>query len=315
MTELANLFFEFLSNKSLYSYLFILTLGLLIGSFLNVVIYRLPIMINNEYIKMIKDMTELPDDIIISKMTEEEQNDYKKSQSMKDMNLSLPRSRCSNCGYNIPIWQNLPVISYLLLKGKCFFCRKSYSSSYLFVELMIGLFFCFSFYKLGASIDFIIITSVTTALIASFFIDLRHKILPDQITLFGVLAALFYNLYSTNAFITPLESFLGMVIGFLVINTFIKLYEKLRNIGTMMGDGDIKLFALCGAWFGLYNLIFIVIMSCLLGVFIFLCFLIFKKKNIKNYELPFGPYIIIIFFAFVYYYNFMESILLNMGFL
>lgn len=300
MAEVFSTFIEFMEAQSVWSYIIILFYGLLVGSFLNVVIYRLPIMMNLEFLEMIKDVTELPDDTITSKMSKEEKKEYDDMMSMKGMSLSFPRSRCGNCGYKIPMWYNIPVISYLMLGGKCKSCKESYSPRYLLVELLIGLFWCASFYLLGATVDFLIITGVATALIASLFIDLEHKLLPDSITFAGMFAGLYYNISSPNAFVTAESAVLGVIVGYLAITGIVKGYEKLRGIGMMMGDGDLKLYAMCGAWVGLYNLTFLILISTIIGLLQFALLLPFVKK-MKEYQLPFGPAIIVTFFAFIYF--------------
>lgn len=300
MFEVFFTFIEFMEDQSVWSYIIILFYGLLVGSFLNVVIYRLPIMMNLEFLEMIKDVTELPDDTITSQMSKEEKKEYDDMMSMKGMSLSFPRSRCGNCGYKIPMWHNIPVISYLILGGKCKSCKESYSPIYILVELLIGLFWCISFYLLGATVDFLIITGVATALIASLFIDLEHKLLPDSITFAGMFAGLYYNISSPNAFVTAESAVLGVIFGYLIITGIVKGYEKLRGIGMMMGDGDLKLYAMCGAWVGLYNLTFLVLISTIIGLLQFAILLPFVKK-MKEYQLPFGPAIIVTFFAFIYF--------------
>jgi len=313
MTEIYSTFIEFMAAKSFFAYAIIIFYGLLIGSFLNVVIYRLPIMMNIDYIQSIKEGTELPDDVLTSKMSESEKKEYYEMQEMKGMSLSVPRSRCGSCGYDIPIWYNIPVISYLMLGGKCKACKQSYSPRYLLVELLIGAVWCFSFHKFGATLDFLLITSVVTGLIASLFIDLEHKLLPDPITFSALFAGLLYNITSENAFVTAEQSILGVIVGFLVISFIVKGYEKLRNIGMMMGDGDLKLYAMCGAWFGLYNLTFLVLISTIIGLLQFLLLLPFVKK-LQKHQLPFGPAILVTFFGFIYFNDCVMNTLKSMGY-
>lgn len=313
MNEIFLTFIELMESQTIISYVIILFYGLLVGSFLNVVIYRLPIMMNLDYIQSIKDGTELPNDVLTSKMSEEEKKEFYAMEKMKGMNLSFPRSRCGNCGYNIPIWFNIPVISYLMLSGKCKSCSQSYSPRYLLVELLVGLFWCFSFYIFGATIDFLIITLVFTGLIASFFIDLEHKLLPDSITFAGLFAGLYFNITSDNAFVTPESSIMGVIFGYLVITAVVKGYEKIRGIGMMMGDGDLKLYAMCGAWIGLYNLTFLVLLSTIIGLIQFAALLPIIK-NMKKFQLPFGPAILITFFIFIYFNDFVLTTLSNLGY-
>ena len=313
MSEIFTTLMSVMESGSLLSYIIILSYGLLIGSFLNVVIYRLPVMMNLDYIQSIKDGTELPDEVLTSKMSIKEKEDYYKMLEMKGMTLSIPRSRCGSCGYKIPVWHNIPVFSYIFLRGKCNSCKQSYSPRYLLIEALIGLVFCFSFYTFGATTDFLLITGVVTALIASFFIDLDHKLLPDSITFSSLFAGLFYNITSTNGFVTAESSIYGAVFGFLIIYSAVKGYEKLRNIGMMMGDGDLKLYAMCGAWFGLYNLTFIIVLSTLIGLLQFVVLTPFVK-NIKEFQLPFGPSILIVFFAFIFFNNYMLGFINYLGF-
>jgi len=300
MQEIFYTFMDILNEKTIVSYSIVLIFGLLIGSFLNVVIYRLPVMMNLEFLESIKDVTSLSDETITSKMSPEEKNEYNTMMSMKGINLSFPRSRCGACNQKIKMWHNIPVISYLMLRGKCSSCSIHYSPRYLFIELFIGLFWCFSFYQFGLSIEFLIITPVFTALIASLFIDLDHKLLPDSITYASLFAGLFYSTASEMALTTPQYAILGVILGYLGIFIVVKTYEKLRGIGMMMGDGDLKLYAMCGAWIGFYNLSYLILLSTVLGLLQFLLLTPFLK-NIKNHELPFGPAILVSLFFFIYF--------------
>lgn len=300
--EYFHLFIEYLNTNKIFAYSIIILYGLFIGSFLNVVIYRLPIMMNNEYIGIIKDVTELPDDILTSKMSKEEKEEFINCVKNKDMNLSFPSSTCGSCNQKIPIWHNIPIISYILLKGKCSKCKQSYSPRYLIVEAFVGIFFGFSYYMLGTTIEFLMITALFTGLIASAFIDLKHRILPDSITFGGLFLGLYYNTISSNNFISPQSSIEGAILGFLAVYIFVKGYEKLRDLDMAMGDGDLKLYALCGAWVGLYDLVFLIVLSTIIGLIQFLILLPFKKK-LSEYQLPFGPAIIISLFLFLYFGN------------
>ncbi len=300
MSDILSLFMEFMNRGDIYSYSIVLIYGLFIGSFLNVVVYRLPIMMDKEYIGMVKELTNLPNETITSKMSEEMKNEYDKIEEMGKINLSFPSSRCGSCYKKIPIWHNIPILSYLFLRGKCHSCKESYSPRYLFIEALIGAFWCLSFYMLGATLDFLIITGTATALIASSAIDLKHRILPPQITIMSLFAGLYYNTTSSNAFATPQDAVLGVILGYILVYGLIKGYEKLRNLDTAMGEGDLKLYAMCGAWIGIDNLPFLFMASALIGIFQFLCLLPFKK-NLANYELPFGPAIILSLFVFIYF--------------
>lgn len=305
--EVLHNFIFLMSNNMVFAYTIIFIFGLMIGSFLNVVIYRLPIMMNNEYLSIIKEITELPDEVITSKMTKKEKDEYKEMRNMKDMTLAFPSSRCSSCNKKIPIWHNIPILSYLLLKGRCYSCKTPYSPRYLVVEILVGIFWCFSFYMLGATIDFLLITTLFSGLIASLFIDLKHRILPDSITFGGLFLGLYYNTISSNPIVDISSSIEGVVFGYIAIYAFVRGYEKIRNIDIAMGEGDLKLYALCGAWIGFYDLSFLIVLSTLIGLIQFIILIPFKNK-LSSYQLPFGPAIIISLFIFVYYGNIIKML-------
>ena len=314
MIELFNSFMEMMNTNSIFAYSIIGIYGLLIGSFLNVVIYRLPIMMNNEYLGLIKDITELPDSIIVSHMKEEEKEEYYNMRKMKNLSLAFPASRCCSCGKKIPIWHNIPVISYLLLRGKCYSCKESYSPLYLFIEILISAFWCFSYYMFGATMQFLIVTLLFTGLFASAAIDFKHRILPDSITFGGLFLGLYYNITSDNAYTNPESAIIGVICGYLIIYGIVKGWEKIRGIDIAMGEGDLKLFAMCGAWIGFNNLWSLIAISSIIGVIQFVLLIPFKK-NLKDYQLPFGPAIIATLFLFLYYEstitNFIHAIVLG----
>lgn len=302
MSEIFGLFIDYMNSNQFFAYGVVLTYGLLIGSFLNVVIYRLPIMMSNEYLNIVKDITELDDETITSKMTKEEKEEYKEMRRQKDINLAFPESRCGSCGTKIAIWHNIPIISYLMLGGKCASCKTSYSPRYLFIEAFIGLFWCFCYYNLGATLDFLLISSLFTGLIASAAIDMKHRVLPDSITLAGLFMGLYYNTVSPNAFVSSEDAILGALAGYLGTYIFVKGYEKLRGLDIAMGEGDLKLYGMAGAWVGCIDIVFLIVLSTIIGLIQFLVLIPFKKK-LNEYQLPFGPAIILSLFMFVFYGN------------
>lgn len=300
MLEIFNSFLEMMNTNNIFAYSMVLFYGLLIGSFLNVVIYRLPIMMNNEYLGMIKDITELDDETLTSKMNKEEKEEYYQMRKMKDLTLSFPSSRCCSCGKKIPIWHNIPVLSYLILRGKCHSCKAKYSPLYLFIELAVGLFWCFNFYMFGATIQFLLITLLFTGLIASAAIDFKHRILPDSITFGGLFLGLYYNITQPTAYTSPESAITGVIGGYIIIWSIVKGWEKLRNLDVAMGEGDLKLYAMCAAWVGFSNLWGLFIISALIGLAQFILLLPFKK-NLGQYQLPFGPAIIASLGIYLYY--------------
>lgn len=306
---------DFFSNSLIYmeanpifAYSIILMYGLFFGSFLNVVIYRLPIMMNNEYLSIIGDITGLSDETITSKMTELEKKEYTEMRAMKDLNLAFPHSRCSSCGKKLSIWQNIPILSYLILRGKCYHCKTSYSPAYLFFELFVGLFWCFSYFTFGLTWDFILIASLFTGLIASAAIDLKYRILPDSITIAGLFMGLYYNTVILDSVVTASGAIEGALAGYLGTYMFVKGYEKIRGLDIAMGEGDLKLYGLCGAWVGITDLVFLIVLSTVIGVLQFIILVPFKNK-LSEYQLPFGPAIILSLFIFIFFGNVVTSFL------
>ena len=234
-------------------------LGLAVGSFSNVCIYRIPI----------------------------------------QQSIVLPKSHCTNCKTPIPFYYNIPLLSYLYLKGQCAFCQNKITTRYFIVELLIALLFLFFGWKYGLSINLIYFFILIPIFIMIFFIDLKHLIIPDSLVLLiGCLALgklLLPNLDSI--FTTLYSSALGALIALLFIGGLIIFYQYVRKIEGM-GLGDLKLFIVLGFLFGLKGIMFILIISSLSGAVMGSIILIRKNKNFQS-ELPFGPYIIIATFLYI----------------
>lgn len=233
-----------------------------IGSFLNVVIYRLPIMLERAWHEDTNTTT-------------------------KPFNLMLPRSHCPNCDKLIPAWHNIPLISYIILRGKCAYCRQKISLRYFLIEfltmvlsIVLTLYFGPS-WQLAAGLIF------TWILIPLVFIDLDQQILPDNLTLLLLWLGLFCNLFAT--FVPISTAVIGALAGYLSLWSFTYLYKLIT--GKMgMGHGDFKLFAAFGAWFGWQALPLIIILAALLGAIIGIIWLSIHKKN-RNTPIAFGPFL------------------------
>ena len=250
-------------------------LGLLIGSFLNVVIYRLPIMLEREWQREISSATE---------------DELANSGSEKAFNLVTPNSRCSQCEAPIKAWQNIPVISYLLLAGKCHQCKTPISLRYPLVELLTGILsaaVAWHFYPdAGTALACL---GLTWALIALTGIDYDTYLLPDNITLPLVWLGLIVNYFGL---ITSLESALwGAVVGYMSLWSVFWLF-KLITGKDGMGYGDFKLLAALGAWLGWQMLPVIIILSSLVGAIIGISLILFGNRE-KTKPIPFGPYLAI----------------------
>lgn len=247
--------------------------GLLVGSFLNVVIYRLPIMMRRDWKKECQEFLELP-------LTE---------QTAEPFNLSLPNSHCPHCNAPIKAYQNIPVFSYLFLKGKCAHCAAPISARYPFIEALTGLLSAIVAYQLGAQTEIFFALVLTWTLIALSGIDFDHQLLPDNITLPMLWLGLLLSLF--NVFTDPVSSIIGTVAGYMVLWTIYQLFKLLTG-KEGMGYGDFKLLALFGAWLGWQYLPLIILLSSLVGAIIGLTMIIFLGRD-KSIPIPFGPYLAI----------------------
>lgn len=268
-----SLFLELLQGSTAFL-LFVLTvLGLMVGSFLNVVIHRLPIMMEREWQQECQHFLH-PD---------------QPPEALPVYNLAIPASACPNCGHKIRPWQNIPVFSYLLLGGKCAGCRTTISIRYPLVEatgailaVLIGLTF-------GASWQTLVLCPVAWALLALTMIDLDTQLLPDVITLPLLWAGLMVNSF---AVIVPLSDALwGTVGGYLILWTVYHVFKALTG-KEGMGYGDFKLLAALGAWLGWLMLLPMIILSSLVGLVLAVGFIALNKQD-RSEPMPFGPSIAI----------------------
>ncbi len=221
--------------------------GLLIGSFLNVVIYRVPVMMERGWTQFAKEHLNLP-------LTAEEEAPF---------TLSKPDSRCPKCHAPVKAWQNIPIVSYLLLGGKCSSCKTPISIRYPLVELLTGVLFGVVAWQYGWSWLTLGGLIFTAMLIALTFIDYDTQYLPDSLTLPLVWLGLLYNF--NGAFTTLQSAVLGAVCGYMSLWLLCYVYKLLTGkIG--MGGGDFKLLAALGAWLGVGVLPVLVFMAALIGI-------------------------------------------------
>ena len=234
-------------------FIFVLLLGLLWGSFANVCIVRLP----------------------------------------EDKGVISGRSSCPKCKKKISWYDNIPVISYILLRGKCRICNKEISIQYLIVELLIALFFFIEYFYFGLTLTTLLLFILTLALIVIFFIDLKYFIIPDIIT-FPLMIIGFFKSFDPNLneiFPNYINSLIGGCFGYGIIWAIIFFYKKFKN-KEGMGLGDAKLLAVVGFWFGLDSIPFVIFLSSVIALIVVLPDLIRKTKKMST-QIPFGPYIII----------------------
>ncbi|ATD65765.1 prepilin peptidase [Neisseria weixii] len=239
--------------------------GLLIGSFLNVVIYRVPVMMERGWTQFAKEHLNLP-------LTAEEEAPF---------TLSKPDSRCPKCHAPVKAWQNIPIVSYLLLGGKCSSCKTPISIRYPLVELLTGVLFSVVAWQYGWSWLTFGGLIFTAMLIALTFIDYDTQYLPDSLTLSLVWLGLLYNF--NGAFTTLQSAVLGAVCGYMSLWLLCYVYKLLTGkIG--MGGGDFKLLAALGAWLGVGVLPVLVFMAALIGIIVALL-----SRVGKGQQFAFGP--------------------------
>lgn len=248
-------------------------LGLLIGSFLNVVIYRLPVMMEREWKSECR---------LLLQQTDPENN----GQAEK-FNLSYPNSRCPNCNTGIKPWQNIPVISYLLLRGRCSNCQQSISIRYPVIEAITGLLSGVIAWQLGASPQAMAALVFTWCLISLTMIDADHQLLPDQITLPLLWGGLLLN--SFGLFVPLYDAVWGAIGGYLSLWSVYWGFKLLTG-KEGMGYGDFKLLAALGAWMGWQSLLVIILLSSLVGAIVGIIILVVNKQG-RDTAIPFGPYL------------------------
>ena len=256
-------------------------LGLLVGSFLNVVIYRLPVIFKREWRQ---DCCHYLEENYAAKIQLNTENEPE-----EPFNLIKPDSTCPNCGHRIRAWENIPLISYLFLKAKCSQCKTPISVRYPLIELLSAILAAICAWHFGFSLAALAAMFLTWALISLAMIDYDTQYLPDQITLPFLWAGLILNLDHT--FVDIESAIIGAIAGYLVLWTVhhsFKLITKKEG----MGHGDFKLLALFGAWMGWQHLPAIIIFSSLVGSIIGIT-LIFLKRHKREIPIPFGPYLAI----------------------
>lgn len=246
-------------------------IGLLIGSFLNVVIYRLPIIMQRGWRKECREYLELD------------------QEPLEVFNLSLPLSRCPNCNTPIKSYQNIPVFSHVFLRGKCASCACHISLRYPSIEALTALCSMLVAWHFGCTEQAAFALLLTWALIALIFIDVDHLLLPDSITLPLMWVGLCLSLF--NVFTDTHSSIIGAACGYMALWTVFQLF-KLVTGKEGMGFGDFKLLAVFGAWIGWQYLPIIILLSSLVGAVIGVSMIVFSKHE-RNTPIPFGPYLAI----------------------
>lgn len=268
-----------LAHPSVFPWLS-LAFGLAVGSFLNVVIYRLPKIMERDWRLQCAELRgeELP--------------------KSEPFNLALPRSRCPACAHPISAWEDIPVVSYIALRGKCSACGARISPRYPLVETLSGLVGAYAAWRYGFGLTAFAVMLFVWSMIALSFIDFDTQYLPDDIVLPLLWAGLLFNLGGT--FVELNLAVIGAVAGYLSLWSVYwgyRLFKRLSNrlsgrndpeIG--MGHGDFKLLAAIGAWLGWKVLLLVILLSSMIGAVVGLSLIIFARRG-KDVPIPFGPYL------------------------
>ncbi|MFW5425719.1 MAG: prepilin peptidase [Methylophagaceae bacterium] len=244
-------------------------LGLLIGSFLNVVIYRLPVMMQQEWHQQCDELN------------------GKELEASEHFTLSRPRSRCPKCNHEITALENIPVLSYLALGGKCSQCKAAIAARYPLIEAFTGLLSGLVAWQFGFDWSCLGALLLTWSLISLSFIDIDHQLLPDSITLPLMWLGIIFSFFTVYTGLH--SSVIGAIAGYLSLWLVYQGF-KLVTGKEGMGYGDFKLLAALGAWLGWALLPTIVLLSSLVGAIIGISLIVFRKHQ-RDIPIPFGPYL------------------------
>lgn len=246
--------------------------SLAVGSFLNVVIYRLPVMLKNEWTADCQSFLEI-----------------EPTQQTAPFNLAKPNSTCPHCGHQIRIWENIPVLSYLLLRGRCSACKAAISAQYPAIEAITAILSVMVALRFGVSAETLFGLFLTWSLISLTVIDAKTQSLPDTITLPLLWLGLLIN--SAEIFTSLNAAVWGAALGYLVLWTVYQLFKAITG-KEGMGYGDFKLLGALGAWMGWEMLPQIILLSSVVGAVVGISMMLLIKHQ-KNQPIPFGPYLAI----------------------
>ena len=245
-------------------------LGALIGSFLNVVILRMPPLLEFDWRGQFRELLDL-----------------EPCEDQRPSGLVLSQSRCPSCGHHIRPWENIPIVSYLFLRGKCSSCHNRISLRYPMVELVTAVLFAVTIWHFGPTLQGLSALVLTAFIVTLTFIDIDHQLLPDNLTLPLLWAGILISLWSIH---TPLaSSVIGAIAGYLALWAVYHVFRLLTG-KEGMGYGDFKLLAAFGAWLGWSMLPLIILLSSVVGAMTGLLLMASGKLKRDN-PMPFGPYI------------------------
>ncbi len=257
------------SNAGIYM-ITVAVLGLLVGSFLNVVVYRLPKMLMRDWRRQAREVLDMPE-----------------KQDTEAFNLMLPNSNCPNCGHEIKPWENIPLLSWLFLRGKCSGCKQGISLRYPLVELACGVLSGVVAWQFGVSWEALAMLLLTWGLLAMSLIDADHCILPDVLVLPLLWLGLILNSFAV--FVSLPDALWGAAIGYMSLWSVFWLFKLLTGKDGM-GYGDFKLLAMLGAWGGWQVLPLTILLSSVVGAVLGVIILRLQRSSYSK-PIPFGPYL------------------------
>lgn len=246
-------------------------LGLLVGSFLNVLVHRLPVMLERQWQNEAREVLGMP------------------VEAHERFDLCLPASHCPGCGHRIRAWENIPVVSYLALRGRCSACKGRISLRYPLVELACAGLSLVVAWHFGVSGQALLALVLTWCLLALSLIDAEHQLLPDVLVLPTLWLGLVVNAF--GVFVPLADAVWGAVVGYLSLWSVYWLFRLVTG-KEGLGYGDFKLLALLGAWGGWQVLPLTLLLSSVVGAVIGLCLLRLRKASLGA-TMPFGPYLAI----------------------
>lgn len=264
---------ELYQSQPLIMLLMVAIFSLMVGSFLNVIIYRLPIIMEREWKTQCQEFLGHPDT---------------QNLPVERYNLVVPRSRCPHCNHLISAWENIPVISYLLQKGRCQHCSKPISMRYPVIEALTAVLSVMVVNHFGLNWSSMSLLVLTWGLISLSFIDLDHHLLPDNLTLPLMWLGLLFAVFGVG--VVDLKSaIVGTMIGYVSLWTIFQLF-RLATGKEGMGYGDFKLLAVFGAWLGWQQLPLIILLASFVGAIVGILNILIRKKD-KSQPIPFGPFL------------------------
>jgi leader peptidase (prepilin peptidase)/N-methyltransferase len=254
-------------------------LGLVVGSFLNVVIYRLPVMLDRQWREQCAELSGA------SSAPSPEASGIPVR-----FNLVVPRSACPSCHAQITALQNIPVVSWLLLKGRCAHCRNPISARYPLVEALTAMLTALVAWKFGFGSPALAGIVLTWFLIALTFIDIDHQLLPDSLTLPLMWTGLLLSLLGVHPLgVDPRSSLIGAMAGYVSLWSVYHVFRLLTG-KEGMGYGDFKLFAALGAWLGWQMLLPTILIAAAVGAVVGLALITLRGQN-RSTPIPFGPFL------------------------